>query len=129
VGDDATRERQLRVALVGCSGLLGDIIEHTVNDQPDIDVVARLAAPGPGSEVPDLDADIVVWNEAEETHVAEWLMRRPRVGPRVLATLVDGQRAALWELTPQRTELGAPSPAILLQTIRDRGRGAGSGRP
>jgi hypothetical protein len=36
----------------------------------------------------------------------------------VLATLGDGRTASLWQLTPQRTDLGALSPAVLVEAIR-----------
>ncbi|WP_156752311.1 hypothetical protein [Mycobacterium sp. ACS1612] len=111
----------VRVALVGCSGLLGDIIGQTVAAQPDLDVVAELASPGREGTLPEVDADIVVWNNADEEIIAQWLAGPSRRVPRVLATLVDGQQAALWELTPHRTELGALSPDTLIQTIHDTG--------
>lgn len=111
----------VRVALVGCSGLLGDIIGQTVAAQPDLDIVAKLDSPGREDRLPELDADIVVWNNADEKTIAGWLAGPSRRSPRVLATLVDGQQAALWELTPHRTELGALSPHTLIQTIFNTG--------
>lgn len=115
--DDASTT--VRVALIGCSGLLGDIIEQAVVAQPDLDVVAELPADGLNATLADLDTDIVVWNNADESRVAELLGELScRRGPRVLATIGDGREASLWELTPHRTELGALSPASLVQTIR-----------
>jgi hypothetical protein len=103
-----------RVALIGCTGLLGDIIGQTVAAQPDLEVVADLPFPEP-----DLDVDIVLWNNADEVRIAEWLGRiSRRRGLRVLATLGDGKNASLWELRPHRTDLGALSPAHLVETIR-----------
>lgn len=110
-------DRPVRVALIGCSGLLGNIIGDTLAAQPDLTVVANLDATGPDQALPDVD--LVVWNNADETRVAEWLgVVSSRCGPRVLATLGDGRDASLWELTPHRTELGALSPVTLVETIR-----------
>ena len=115
-GDTST---PVRVALIGCSGLLGDIIEQTVVAQLDLCVVAELSTAELNATLADLDADIVVWNNADESGVAHWLTKLShRRGPRVLATIGDGREASLWELTPHRTELGALSPASLVETIR-----------
>jgi hypothetical protein len=112
-------ERQVRVALIGCSGLLGSIIGDALAAQPDLDVVADLDPPSADEALPDVDADLVLWNNADETRVAQWLdTMSSRSGPRVLATLGDGRDASLWELTPHRTELGALSPGTLVDTIR-----------
>ena len=55
----------VRVALIGCSGLLGEIIGQAVAAQPDVDVVADLAEPTDGASLADVGADIVLWNNAE----------------------------------------------------------------
>lgn len=110
----------VRVALVGCTGLLGQIIDETVAHQADMDVVARLTSPGADEPLPDLDADIVLWQDADEARISGWLTGvARRRGPRVLATLADGRHATLWELVPHRTELGEPSPETLLLSIRE----------
>lgn len=107
----------VRVGLVGCSGLLGDIIADAVRRDPRIAVVVRLDAgaadPGTGMR----EVDFVIWNGAEESQVRRWL-DRSHPGPRVLVTVEDGRRASLWELAPHRTELGALSPDLLAQTVR-----------
>lgn len=115
----------MRVVLVGWHGLLGDIVASTLASDPDVEVVATLAA---GPLDPDLDAvraDVVLWNEADEASVARWLgALRQRCVPRVLATSGDGRMASLWELTPQRSELGDLSPSALLDALRAAGPGA-----
>ena len=110
----------VRVALIGCTGLLGDIIRQTLSGEPDLAVVAQMITPGPDFDLLQCDADIVLWNGAEEDRIARWLtgLGHQRT-PRVLATLTDGQEAALWELIPHRIELGGMSPRTLVQTIRD----------
>ncbi|MCD4525957.1 hypothetical protein [Nocardioides sp. cx-173] len=118
--------RRVRVALIGCTGILGELIGRTVRDDPALDVAASLqrdALSVPEGQSPELDADIVVWHEADELEVAHWLSRA-HPAPRVLATLHDGRDASLWQLAPRRTRLGEVSPAAILETIR-----AGSARP
>ena len=116
----ATPRERLRVVLVGCTGLLGDIIGRTVASEADLEVVAQLPAPSAADTLPTLDAELVLWDDADEVRVAQWLAQRShRSCPRVLATVYDGREASLWELVPRRTELGALSPATLVETIRD----------
>jgi hypothetical protein len=110
--------RTLRVSLVGCSGVLGDIIRTTLGDQPDMVVVEDVESiPADGGL--SVASDVLVWNNADEARV-ELLLRdqSERRGPRVLATLGDGRDSAFWELAPRRTPLGPPSPAALVQSIR-----------
>lgn len=108
----------VRVALIGCTGLLGDIINEALAGQPDVAVVADLGPPPSDEELPELDADLVLWNDADESRIASWFHRFTLgAGPRVLTTLGDGRAASLWELVPRRTELGALSPATLVDTI------------
>jgi hypothetical protein len=105
---------RVRVALIGCSGLLGDIIGKAIGADPLIEVVARIDPITVGNQT--IDADLVLWHNADEAQVASWL-RDVHGTPRVLATVGDGRAAALWELAPHRTELGEQSPAVLVQTI------------
>lgn len=110
----------MRVALIGCTGLLGDVICQTITAEPDLDVVAKIVTPPVDLDLSVFNADIVLWNDADEGRVSMWLNTyTQRHGPRVLATLTDGHESALWELTPHRTELGALSPQTLVETIRE----------
>jgi len=109
---------QVRVVLIGCTGLLGDIIGKTLVGHPEVDVAAELSAPAADEELPELHADLVLWNNADESRVAGWLERLAQgSGPRVLTTVGDGRHASLWELVPRRTELGSLSPGTLVETI------------
>jgi len=115
--EESSARPPVRVALIGCSGMLGSIIGDALAAEPDLDVVATLAATDAAPTLPDVD--LVVWNNADESRVAQLLgVASSRCGPRVLATLGDGRDASLWELTPHRTELGALSPESLVETIR-----------
>jgi hypothetical protein len=117
----------VRIALIGCSGLLGDIITQTIAAEPNLDVVAQLATVDTDAELPfldpDLDVDLVLWNNADERWMAHWLRSLCRGYPRVLATLGDAKSASLWELVPHRTELGDVSPRTLMQAILETGAG------
>lgn len=117
--------RHLRVALIGCTGLLGDIIGRAVAGEPDIDVV-ELNTPTAVGQLPTVDADLVIWNDADEARLEQELAYlSAQCGGRVLATLGDGREASLWRLAPHRTELGALSPAALVATIRASAQGTG----
>lgn len=118
-GDADLPSRRVRVALIGCTGILGELIGRTVRDDPALDVVSleRDVLTLPHGQSPDLDADIILWHEADELEVARWLSEAHRA-PRVLATLRDGRDAVLWQLAPRRTQLGEVSPAVLVETLR-----------
>lgn len=109
----------LRVALIGCVGLLGEIIGRTLSTEPDLAVVADVEELSYDDDLSLVAADLVVWNNADESLVVRWLSNLSnRCGPRVLATMGDGREASLWELTPQRKALGSLSPTTLVETIR-----------
>ena len=113
--------RRVRLALVGCEGLLGDIIGEAVATHDDLHVVADVAAPAPGTDATLVElevVDLVVWKDPDEDQVAAWLTQLQRRFPVVLTTLGDGRDASLWRLAPQRTPLGPLSPRSLVDTIR-----------
>ncbi len=118
---------QVRVALIGCTGLLGDIIGETLSGQPGVDVVAELEPQAGDQALLEFDADLVLWHNADESRVVGWLDRLAHgSGPRVLTTMGDGRQASLWELVPRRLELGSLSPRTLVETILGPTRGAGN---
>jgi hypothetical protein len=106
----------VRVALIGCTGLLGDVIVTTLRAEPGLTVVASVPVLSSDDDIAAFDADIVVWNAADEQRIVQCL--NGYVPPtRVLAITTDGQEAALWQLMPHRVELGALSPQSLVETI------------
>lgn len=110
--------QSVRVVLVNCRGVLGDIIKTAVAEEPTIDILANVSAVEDASTALN-EADLVLWNEADEARLERLLGRAAqRHAPRVLATLGDGRDAALWELVPRRTALGALSPSSLIDAIR-----------
>ncbi|MEP6816104.1 MAG: hypothetical protein ABI873_11185 [Marmoricola sp.] len=109
----------MRVALVGYSGLLGDIIGRAISEDPELEVVADIDSAeliATGLNV--ADADILLWNGADESRLWTWLKAAAGRGPRILTTHGDGRHVLLWELAPQRTELGALSPTSLREALR-----------
>jgi hypothetical protein len=111
------------VALVSCSGLLGDLIRQTVASVPEVAVVEDL----PFDDLRDLSAalhqahpNVVVWLLDDETSIAEhtdllWVER----GCAVIAVLDDGRRSSVWELRPHRTAMDQPSMDGLIEALRN----------
>ncbi len=123
--DDESPAR-VRVVLIGCTGLLGDIISKAIHRAPSIDVVTEIDDSALSSaDAQHIDADLILWHNADEAEVSRWMGAGHAV-PRVLATVADGRDASLWQLKPHRTELGAVSPSVLVDTIR---AGAGPSLP
>jgi DNA-binding NarL/FixJ family response regulator len=119
----ATEKSLVRVALVDCGGLLGDIIRQAVAAEPDFEVVADIATDGVGPAL-EGGADVLIWNNADESEVADRLDRiASRCGVRVLATHGDGRMAAVWEIAPRRSALESLSPSAIVELIRASVRG------
>lgn len=121
MSDAAVRDaHSLRVVLVNCDGVLGDIITRAVTEAPGMDVVGTAGAAEVGPATLTAEADLVLWNDADERHLERLLASAAHSDiPRVIATLSDGREAALWQLVPWRTPLGSLSPSSLVQAIRD----------
>lgn len=123
MSDNSDDDRTTEVALVTCTGILGDVIRRTVATMPDVVVVRDL----PYDDVWRLsDAlhhahpDVVIWLLDDETTLAEHteLFCADR-GCAVIAVLDDGRRSSLWELRPHRTELDPPSIDRLVEVLRN----------
>lgn len=109
----------VRVALVDCVGLIGDIIRQAIAAEPDFEVVAEISTKGTVDPLLDVGADILIWNNADEKHLADRLeVIARRCGARVLATHADGRCADLWEVVPQRSPLPSLSPSAIVEMIR-----------
>jgi hypothetical protein len=119
-GDGVTGSSRIRMVLVNCTGLLGDILSEAVGDQPDITVVSTV---DDATELPRTVAlmrpDVVLWNNADETLLAHSFdCFGAGSGTKALAIVGDGREPSLWELVPRKTSLGQLSPATLVSTIR-----------
>jgi hypothetical protein len=122
--DEDTGE-QPRIMLVGCTGILGDIIRRAVDQEP-VEVVGDFGDwEQASSDAENLAPDLVVWNNAREHEIPDWLMSQCP-GPRVLAAVGDGRDASLWQLAPRHTRLGELSPAMLVRAMRAQPRGGTS---
>jgi hypothetical protein len=110
------------VALVSCSGILGDLIRRSVADLDDVAVVDDIPFQSVDSlsvAISQTRPDIVVWLMNNETMLADHpeLFGADR-GCAVIAVLDDGRRGALWELRPYRTALDPPSVDTLVKALR-----------
>ncbi|MGH2435986.1 MAG: hypothetical protein ACRDFA_03215 [bacterium] len=110
----------VRMVLVNCTGLLGEILRDAVGGQPDITVVSELDdASELLASVAQLRPDVVLWNNADETLLArtfDYFGATPAT--KVLAIVGDGREPSLWELVPRKTSLGQLSPTTVVSTIR-----------
>jgi hypothetical protein len=111
----------IRVALVECGGLVGDLIRHTVSGQVDISVVADLPVEDDLRRVvSESRPDIVICypSSGDDFLGGNVAFFTPCPPAKVLAALERGRVGALWQLRPARTEFRELSPALLLDTIR-----------
>lgn len=105
-----------RIILVDLPQLLREIIEHSVGEQPDMQIVGELrSAATLARTVFERGADFVIGGSGLDQAVASGLLREaPR--PRVVA---DGRTACLYELRTHRTTLLDISPQAIVDLIRD----------
>jgi DNA-binding NarL/FixJ family response regulator len=111
---------EIRVLLFGLHGLLRDVIKDVLDRTPELTVVAEPSNP---AEFPDVmqrtGAEVVVCGLDEAT--AEQVSARvlePRARVKIVAIQDDGRRAVLWELRPNRREIGDLSIPVLVETVR-----------
>jgi hypothetical protein len=116
------RDTITTVALVSCTGILGDVIRRSFATLADVAVVEDI----PFHDVHNLSLtirqahpDVVVWVTDDETVLANHpeLFASER-GCAVIAVLDDGRRSALWELRPYRTNIDPPSVDGLVNALR-----------
>ncbi|ANZ28497.1 hypothetical protein A4U64_26770 (plasmid) [Rhodococcus sp. WB1] len=114
---------QTRVILVGCSGILGDLIRSTLTGLPDMRVIRELSD-GRWHRlvrvVRWVRPDVVIWQLEDDQMLAE----RPELfgAPNtcsVLTVLADGERGSVWRLRPQRASLGGLCPTTLITAVRE----------
>jgi hypothetical protein len=110
------------VALVSCSGILGDLIRHSVGDLDDVAVIRDFpfqSMDNVSLVIRQNRPDVVVWLMDDETMLANHpeLFGANR-GCAVIAVLDDGRRSASWELRPYRTALDPPSVDTLIEALR-----------
>lgn len=111
----------IRLMLVGCQDLLGDLIRRTLSGQPDMVVVADLAeAADPLAALRSARPDVIVWNTADDGFLDQRTeFFTPVPAAKIFATLDNGRRGSLWELRPAHRAVGELTPDALLGTIRE----------
>jgi hypothetical protein len=106
-----------RIIIFNLPRLLGEIIERTVGDQPDMEIVeavpdatlrAALEASGADFVIAGPNGDVGDANDL----LAGW------PSPRLLAVAGDGREGFLYELCPARRPLGEISPQTIVDAIR-----------
>src|SRR5690242_6815592 len=90
----------VRLALVACDGLLGEVIRYMIGQQPDMCVVLDLPnADGLAMDVFESHPDVVIWNLGPSRDDASLAGLSTVFGTlvrtRVLATFGDGRSGAL----------------------------------
>ncbi|OBC00008.1 hypothetical protein A5784_20945 [Mycobacterium sp. 852013-50091_SCH5140682] len=123
MADNDIHHDAMDVALVCCSGILGDVIRRNLAAVPDVAVVADVPFDGVTELAEALcrsDPDVVVWVLDDERAIAEHaeLFHTGR-GRSVIAVLDDGRSTACWQLRPHRTVLDPPSIDNIVAALRD----------
>ena len=118
----ATGNTQTTVALVSCTGILGETLRRNLLSTADIAVVGEVAFDDIGrlsATIRRIRPDAVVWLTDDETHLVEHpeLFAADR-GCAVITVSDDGRRGSAWELRPSRTALDSPSWETLIDALR-----------
>jgi hypothetical protein len=99
--------------------MLTDVVRAIIGADADIEVLSdNLDAPDIDGAVERARADVAIIGCAGEAHDARWitvLWKHPHLKLFVLEH--DGRRTLLYELNPQRTDLGELSPASLREAL------------
>jgi DNA-binding NarL/FixJ family response regulator len=115
---------EIRVLLLSLRGIMHDLIEAVLKESPDVSVVAESTNP---ADVPALvartGAEVVVCDLDESTASGVGArLFKPHLRVKVIAVQDDGRRAVLWELRPQRRELGDLSSRGFVEMVRQVAR-------
>ncbi|MEV0290691.1 hypothetical protein AB0H36_41735 [Kribbella sp. NPDC050820] len=110
----------VRVGLLGCVDLLGDLIRSVLAGRIGLQIVADV--PGDSLALALLHRpDVVIWQSSPGTRPGD----DPFVDvcpPAVVAVYDDGRSGAVWRLRPTREELGDLSPESLGDAVALAGR-------
>src|SRR5262249_53645779 len=108
-----------RIVVIGMSRMLREIVLETISAAPDLEVAREYERPVDLTKVVERDRpDLVVAGAdgLEEGEIERALDDAPRL--KVLGLADDGRQLLLYELAPQRFELGQASPQRLLEVLR-----------
>jgi hypothetical protein len=92
--------------------MLSEILEVTINEQPDMEVVTTDTELSGRAEA----SDVIITGEAGLERVSSLLMAHPSL--RIFAVNPRGRAMSLFELQPKRVALGEVSPSQLVAEIR-----------
>ena len=120
---DRAHDETKKVALVSCTGILGDLIRHSVATLTDVAVVEDVPfedLSGLAAVLHKVRPDAVVWLLDDESMIADHAeLLSADTGWAVVAVLDDGRHSALWELRTSRRSLGTPSMGALTDALHD----------
>ena len=113
--------REIRVLLLGLTGIAADIVRQVVSQQKDVEIVASLEDVDDVelfARIENVDLVITAYPSCKSglSRFNPALATKP--GLRVLAIEDDGRTACMYTLLPHTTQLGPLSPKSLLQFIR-----------
>jgi DNA-binding NarL/FixJ family response regulator len=114
--------RRIRIALVDLQGVRLGIVERVISAQSDMEIVMGVGQIGELDAIAAAEADVVILGREEPSFAARLLGARPNL--KVLAVATDGRQAVLYELRPQRVDLGEISPQKLVAVIRETTKAA-----
>lgn len=110
---------KIRVLIRGAPNMLRDILDQLISNEPDMEVISESPLPAPAPAAQALPPDVVVVGvaDSEPGESARVLLDR---WPRSHALMITarGHRVLMYELLPQRVDLGEISPVQLVETIR-----------
>lgn len=116
----AGRSGPVRVCLLGCVDLLGDLIRNALAGQAGLRIVADV--PGDSLKQALLHRpDVVIWQSSPGTGPGDDPFTDV-CPPAIVAVYDDGQSGAVWRLHPTREELGELSPGSLSDAVALAGR-------
>jgi hypothetical protein len=115
--------KEIRI-LLSLRGILHDLLRAGLEETSGVSVVGECSDP---ADVPAVmartGAEVVVCDldEAMASEVGADLFA-PHLRVKLIAVQDDGRRAVLWELRPQRRELGDLSIPVLVESVRQLAR-------
>jgi hypothetical protein len=109
-----------RILLVALPRMLEEIVSHILS-QPGLEVAGTVRkVDGLSRKVAKTRPDVIVLGEDDPPLAAALLEQSPRL--KVLTVAEEGQDSWLYGLNPERTRLGALSPASLVRAVQRAAR-------
>jgi hypothetical protein len=113
--------RQVGVVLIGCTGVLGDLIRAALSADPGVRVLLELSGSSGHrltAAINRLRPDVVVCQLEDDRKLAGRTQFFGVPAPcSVVTVLDDGANGSVWRLRPERQALGALSPRTLVAAV------------